>query len=394
MTVIEREEATQGVELAPGALDSVTRRAASDAGLNRDLLGTYVFDTMTAATSARRLSAGELDEYQRLGALAAEEGVELPALLDLYLSATWRLWDALSTSASGLQAASSAVATALFRAADDVSAALGRGYANAQRRAIRREEALRRELIDDLLAGRSGPETNQQARRAGFNLASRHRVVVAEGAGPFHDAGPVQWAVEAALLHDVDHGGFVATKDGRLVCVLPEGVAQPGDVLRAVTGAASGDWRLGVGHARHGAAGVGQSYREATQALDLAVALGLNTRIVDATAVAPFVILTQDAQLLGRVVDEVLRPLAGTRTGAAALVETLEVYFAEGLSATATARRLHLSVRAVTYRLERVARLTGRSLRDPLDRFALELAVRGSRLLRAGVAAEPATLER
>ena len=48
---------------------------------------------------------------------------------------------------------------------------------------------------------------------------------------------------------------------------------------------------------------------------------------------------------------------------------------------TATARRLHLSVRAVTYRLERVATLTGYDPTDPAQRFTVHAAVLGARLL-------------
>jgi DNA-binding PucR family transcriptional regulator len=109
--------------------------------------------------------------------------------------------------------------------------------------------------------------------------------------------------------------------------------------------------------------------------------LGLRTPIVDHLALAPFRVLTQDEQVLRDIVTNVLEPLATARGGSEPLVDTLEAYFDEGLSPTAAARRLHLSVRAVSYRLDRIARLTGRSLRDPLDRFVLELAVRGCRLL-------------
>ena len=76
-----------------------------------------------------------------------------------------------------------------------------------------------------------------------------------------------------------------------------------------------------------------------------------------------------------------MTPLQGARGGAGPLLATLEAYYATGANATATARRLHLSVRAVTYRLARVAALLGRDPTDPAARFALQAAVLGARLL-------------
>ena len=49
--------------------------------------------------------------------------------------------------------------------------------------------------------------------------------------------------------------------------------------------------------------------------------------------------------------------------------------------ATEAAARLHLSVRAVTYRLARVKDLTGYNPVDPSDRFTVHAAVLGARLL-------------
>ena len=54
---------------------------------------------------------------------------------------------------------------------------------------------------------------------------------------------------------------------------------------------------------------------------------------------------------------------------------------AAGNIATEAAARLHLSVRAVTYRLARVAALTGHDPADPADRFTLQTAVAVARLL-------------
>ncbi|MDN5747957.1 MAG: helix-turn-helix domain-containing protein [Pseudonocardia sp.] len=54
----------------------------------------------------------------------------------------------------------------------------------------------------------------------------------------------------------------------------------------------------------------------------------------------------------------------------------------EGLTGVTTeaARRLHLSVRAVAYRLDRIKTLTGSDPTNPAQRFTLQAAVLGARL--------------
>jgi DNA-binding PucR family transcriptional regulator len=77
----------------------------------------------------------------------------------------------------------------------------------------------------------------------------------------------------------------------------------------------------------------------------------------------------------------VLGPLVDARGGAEPLLETLTAFFACHGNHAATARRLSISVRAVAYRLERVQRLTGYAATEPTQRFTLEAAVLGARLL-------------
>ena len=71
----------------------------------------------------------------------------------------------------------------------------------------------------------------------------------------------------------------------------------------------------------------------------------------------------------------------GHRQGGEPLLETLDSYFATGSITTETARQLHLSVRAVTYRLDRIKTLTGYDPTDPAQRFTVHTAVLGARLL-------------
>ncbi len=57
------------------------------------------------------------------------------------------------------------------------------------------------------------------------------------------------------------------------------------------------------------------------------------------------------------------------------------MYFNSGCVAAEAARRLALSVRALTYRLERIHTLTGANPADPDHRYMLQAAVIGARLL-------------
>ena len=63
------------------------------------------------------------------------------------------------------------------------------------------------------------------------------------------------------------------------------------------------------------------------------------------------------------------------------MIDTLLAYFSAGGNMAKTARDLHLSVRAVTYRLDRIRELTGQNVNDPNDSFALHAAVLGAKLL-------------
>ena len=352
------------------------RAAEQESGAPRHLLGSYLSVAASCAARATRLGESDLEECRLLGEQAAEQGVELRRLLDLYLSATWRLSEHLT---GALVSESDAWVTPLLRASDDAAAALGAGYDRAQRRAIRREESIRRELIDDLLYGvAAGAPLQDLAGHIGFNLAGVHQAVVARTDRPLRDAGPVQSHVERELLAGRRGVGFVATKEASLVCVIAGGDPSSGDtVLRLVTEAQPGVWVAGVGRPHQGPGAVARSFREALDALELAALLELPDRVVHIRDLLPYRILMQDQHLLLDAIDDVLGPLEAARGGARPLIETLEAYFDEGLSTTATARRLHLSVRAVSYRLERVSALTSRSIRDPRDRFALEVAVGG-----------------
>ena len=92
-------------------------------------------------------------------------------------------------------------------------------------------------------------------------------------------------------------------------------------------------------------------------------------------------VLGRDQAAIVDLVRDVLAPLDRARGGPEVLLATLREYFEAGEVATEAARRLHVSVRTVTYRLARVAQLTGYSVSRPDQRFALHAALLGARLL-------------
>jgi hypothetical protein len=168
-------------------LDAIARAASREAGgVPPDLLAGYLPAVADAARTGRRLVALELARYGRAGEQAAETGVALRGLVDLYLSATWRLWRELPGPAD-LRAAGLGV----LRAADDAVAAAAEGFERAHLSIARREEAERLEFVDDLLSGRDAADLLVRGERLGLRLAGPHVVVLAEYTPGVHATRPL-----------------------------------------------------------------------------------------------------------------------------------------------------------------------------------------------------------
>jgi broad specificity phosphatase PhoE len=372
---------------ADDAMTATLARIAADfaeaESLPVSLFGDYLKTLLAVAETGRRLTRDELEACCQHGEEAAALGVALRAVVDAYLTVTWQAWDQLpAVRTAGSVGAVRSVARAVLRAADDTAAALADGYERAQRITVRREEALRREFIDDLLAGRGDLELLvERAERFGLRLGGRHAVAVATAEEPLGDATAFTRRVEAEVLHRF--GGrdvLVATKAGLLVCVVP---AADGQVVGELAGLLRrlGSIKVGVGRPRAGPTGVARSYEEGREALELAGRLGLDDPVVEAASLLVYRVLLRDRGAIAELVDGVLAPLTQARGGAQPLLDTLTAYFQTGGVAAEAARRLHLGTRTVTYRLDRVRVLTGYSATDPAHRFTLEAAVLGARLL-------------
>ncbi len=383
-----------GPDLA--AIASAASREAG--GVPVGLLGDYLPAAAEAAAGGRRLTTAELAGYASSGEQAALSGVALRGLVDLFLSATWRLWRELpaGTSVSAVRAAGLAV----LRAADDAVAAAAEGFGRAHLTMARREEAERREFFDDLLSGRGrAGDLIVRGDQLGLRLAGPHQVVVAGPAlAGMALAGtalnPAGVEVEAVVADAAAPSpSLVGTRGGQVVAITGATGGDEADrVARALArlleharhGAGTarpGPWRIVVGRSYPGPSGVVRSYEEAVEALEVAQRLGLPEPVASAADLLVYQVLLRDRAAITDLVRTVLLPLAAARGGAAPLLATLAAYFARGGVAAAAARDLHLSVRAVTYRLARVRELTGRNPALPADALTLQVAVIGARLL-------------
>ena len=393
-------------------LAAIAAAASREAGgVPVGLLGDYLPAAAEAAAGGRRLTAAELSGYGKSGEEAALSGVALRGLVDLFLSATWRLWRELpaGTSPTAVRAAGLAV----LRAADDAVAAAAEGFERALLTVARREEAERREFFDDLLSGRGGVgDLIVRGDQLGLRLAGPHQVVVAGSGAAGVTLNPAGVEVDAVVAGAAAPSPvLVATRGGRIVAITGAADGKEADrVARALarllaqaqpaagtgqappgtgTGQAppgtgpepSPPWRIVVGRPYPGPSGVVRSYEEAAEALDVAERLGLPETVASAADLLVYQVLLRDRTAITDLVRTVLMPLGAARGGAAPLLATLVAYFAWGGVAAAAARDLHLSVRAVTYRLARVKDLTGRDPGLPADALTLQVAVIGARLL-------------
>jgi DNA-binding PucR family transcriptional regulator len=174
---------------------------------------------------------------------------------------------------------------------------------------------------------------------------------------------------------------LLTTKDGRIVCIAP---GDQDDVLAFFAKqayAATEGGQVAIGRPHPGAGGVVHSYEEALNALDLADRLDIGEPVLRAAELLVHPVLTRDRQAMADLVGTTLGPLLSARGGARPLAETLTAYFDSGCVAAEAARRLNLSVRALTYRLERIHKLTGADPGNPVHRYTLQTAVIGARLL-------------
>ncbi|RSS45611.1 PucR family transcriptional regulator [Streptomyces sp. WAC07061] len=324
------------------------------------------------AETGRPLSRAELRTRREFGERAAEAGHGLRTLVGGHLLATRAAWPGPD-----------APAHRLLAAVEQAIDAFVEGFEHAQNAAVRQEEAARRGFVDDLLhAGSDLGRLAERAERFGLRFSHTHAVAVAGHRASDDDSGSLLRRVEQALFARFGARRILlTTKDGRLVCIAPGDQDEVLTHFARQTRAAADGTPVAIGRPHSGAGGVVHSYEEALGVLDLAERMDLAGPVLRAAELLVYPVLTRDRDAMADLVRHTLGPLRDARGGAVPLLDTLTAYFDTGCNAAAAARRLRLGVRTLTYRLERVHRLTGADPADPEHRYMLQTAVIGARLL-------------
>jgi DNA-binding PucR family transcriptional regulator len=380
---------------APGSdehnawLERVAEGASQDAGgTSSRFLGHYLSMLAEAATNGRFPDRAQLKVVHVQGRDAAEAGVSVGRGVDLYLSAARRVWGELpAVIRERDNRAVRAAAEAVLQVVDEAVAAFAEGHAEAGRELVRREETQRRELVEDLLRGDAHlGELVERAEPFGLDLTRAHQVALGSPGQRLLSMATTTSVLERVVLDRFGNRDvLVATMDGLVVVI----------ALADATGAPPSSGGLGeagaLGKIVHGelsrlrphpgAYGIARSYEEAREGLTMASRMHLDSPILETRDLLMYRVLFRDQPALVDLVDSVLSPLRAARGGAEPLVDTLAAYFDCGCVATTAAKKLHLSVRAVTYRLARVKSLSGFDPLDPAHRFTLQAAVLGAKLL-------------
>jgi DNA-binding PucR family transcriptional regulator len=247
------------------------------------------------------------------------------------------------------------------------------------------ELRLRRDLVEDLLAGTDEASARARARALSYDLERPHRVVAVEGLGAKAKDETLFHAVRRAA-RDTGTGSLLVSR-GSVVVVLSDAEQRWEEFRAAVEGELGGGrCRVGVGGVCERPAHFPRSQREAQLTLKIQASSGAGDQATEFDRLGVYRILADVEEPAGveRFVQEWLGPLldydARKRSD---LVTTLGSYLECGGSYDGTAKALAVHRSTLKYRLQRIREISGHDLGDPDTSFNLQLATRAWRTLAA-----------
>jgi len=277
-----------------------------------------------------------------------------------------------------------------------------------ERAAAEVERRLRGDLLDDLLRRKHEPgelrRLAEQAERLGFRVGETTWFLLLE---PDDEASSALLAGRATqdrlneTLGDLTRrrfpGSLVVTRSSGVVLLLPAdpqadhstelgAVQRFGELLvNTVQTVARGmSMSLGIANRTDAVTDLPRAHEEARQSLRLAHRGGRKRLVTSYRGLGAFRLLLEIERpaTLARYVEEMLGPVERYERGRETpLLRTLEELIAAHWNQREAARRLHVHINTLLYRMQRIEQISGFSLDDSETRVALAVAMRARSLL-------------
>jgi PucR-like helix-turn-helix protein/diguanylate cyclase with GGDEF domain len=333
------------------------------------------------------VTADDLAFIRPHSALRARRGVPLADFLQAFRIGHRVIWDAIAELAAedaDAYGAALVAARLVMEFIDEASTHAAQAYLEAQQLLLAEGDRVRRDLLEDLLAGRSpapGPRLSA-ARAAGLDSGGRCLIVAAVPVTEPEDEFALRSAA-SALARAV--GGVLrpltVLRQDEIVVVRaldgddPRGL---GDAIReaqARLGDGGVQLAIGISTAFETTGDLPDAYREACTAIET---LGSAGGVVSLPELSAFDYLTlrSDATAQRLVAPAVRQFVLEDSAGAGVLIQTLLAYADANLNAKVAAERLYIHVNTAHHRLARIEEKTGCDLRDLADVQELLIAVR------------------
>jgi PucR-like helix-turn-helix protein/diguanylate cyclase with GGDEF domain len=370
----------------PAILADVTEHVAE----NHDIL-------RSSLLRGRPVTEEDLAFIRPHAALRARRGVPVADFLHAFRIGHWVIWDAIVELAEHdeeVRADALLAARLVIEFIDHASTHAAQSYLEAQQLLLAEGDRVRRDLLEDLLAGREpapGPRLSA-ARTAGLDSGGRCLLLAAVPVAALDDELAFRSAA-SALARAV--GGPVrpltVVRQDEIVIVRALGTQEAGaltePVVRAAGELAAAGLQLaiGVSTAFENTAGLPEAYRDACTAFE---SLGPDGGVLALADLSAFDYLTLRADATARrlLSPAIQRFVEEDAAAGGALTTTLLEYAAANLNAKVAAQRLFIHVNTAHHRLARIEEKTGCDLRDLADVQELLIAIK----LASGRAASPA----
>jgi hypothetical protein len=329
----------------------------------------------------------EFEFVARQAAHRARRGIALQDFLEAFRIYHNVIWDAVLAAADDnvetrdqALAATRTVIRHIDLAATEASAA----FLDAQQLLLANGDRVRRDLLEDLLAGRA-PGTAAElsaARAAGLEGDVRCVLISALPTVEPDDESVLRLAANTLATAVRGRGSPLAvTRHGEIVIVRALAAGERPSLAtpleRACKRAKSQGVALAVGVStiQDGVATLGDAYREASAALRRVATVGGVLSLPDISAFE-YLTLREDAVARRLIAPEIERFVADDREHGGSLTRTLLAYADADLNAKAAAEELLIHVNTAHHRLGRIAEKTGRDLRKLSDVLDLLIAIK------------------